>query len=454
MSSLATRRLIEASSVLEPADRALLNLWVHRGLDDARLAALTGMGADAVATRRARIVTQLSEALGLPEPDIATALSALEPGDGVAPGNRIAPGNGDGPNNGDAPGADASAAGDVPDPSVDIEPAPEVEPSGQEAQPQLESYPAGPAVAAEDRSGETPPARRLRAVPPLPPEAPPPPSPPAAAEDRPPRRWWAAIAGVIILAIAVTLAIVLLSSGSSTPAPRASSTPTTMPAPTASSSTAPSTTTATTTAAGPGSPTSTSRTAAASAGASGAAVGAAGTRLAAFPGGLKSTTGDVVLSGHSPHLKLKLTVKGLPAPNTGHYEVWLFSSVVNDRRLGRMASGSTTVTFPLPRGARHYRWIDVTLQPKGSHSYSGESKLRAHNPVDGPRSVLHAHRARVPKPLTHARQGAGTHHRTASHRVTKRRRRSSAQHGVTKHHHASPKHKPRPAGRRRTAAHS
>jgi hypothetical protein len=132
-----------------------------------------------------------------------------------------------------------------------------------------------------------------------------------------------------------------------------------------------------------------------------------------------------------------LTVKGLPALTSGHYEVWLFSSVVDDRRLGQVASGSATVTFPLPAGARHYRWIDITLQPKGSRSYSGESKLRARNPVEGPKSVLHAHRARVPRKLTHTRQRTTTHHA----------KRSTAKHRARRH-------KTRPAGKRRTAAHA
>ena len=42
MSGLATRRLIDAAARLDPADRALLNLWVNRGLDNERLTGLTG----------------------------------------------------------------------------------------------------------------------------------------------------------------------------------------------------------------------------------------------------------------------------------------------------------------------------------------------------------------------------------------------------------------------------
>jgi hypothetical protein len=60
MSHLATQRLLQASASLAPADRALLNLWVNRGLDDEQLAELTGMNAEAVRARRDGIVSALS----------------------------------------------------------------------------------------------------------------------------------------------------------------------------------------------------------------------------------------------------------------------------------------------------------------------------------------------------------------------------------------------------------
>lgn len=66
MASLATHRLIDAAAKLDPADRALLNLWVNRGLDDGRLTELTGLSLDALHLRREKIVTHLARDLGLP----------------------------------------------------------------------------------------------------------------------------------------------------------------------------------------------------------------------------------------------------------------------------------------------------------------------------------------------------------------------------------------------------
>src|SRR5664280_518641 len=63
MSRLATRRLIDAAASLEAADRALLNIWMSRGLDDADLARMTGMTEATIAGRRERIVAQLSTVL-------------------------------------------------------------------------------------------------------------------------------------------------------------------------------------------------------------------------------------------------------------------------------------------------------------------------------------------------------------------------------------------------------
>src|SRR5450755_3150834 len=79
MSSVATRRLIDAAATLDPADRALLNLWVNRGLDDERLTELTGMSIEALGTRREKIVARLAAELGLPEPDIRGALEQISP---------------------------------------------------------------------------------------------------------------------------------------------------------------------------------------------------------------------------------------------------------------------------------------------------------------------------------------------------------------------------------------
>ena len=81
MAGLATRRLIDAAAKLDPADRALLNLWVNRGLEDERLTALTGMSIDALQARRKKIVAELAAELGLPDEDVHGALEQISPDD-------------------------------------------------------------------------------------------------------------------------------------------------------------------------------------------------------------------------------------------------------------------------------------------------------------------------------------------------------------------------------------
>jgi hypothetical protein len=68
--------LAAALGDLAPADRALVELWAGRGLDDDRLAALTAVAPEAVRTRRERILRELAAATDLPEAEIAAGLQA------------------------------------------------------------------------------------------------------------------------------------------------------------------------------------------------------------------------------------------------------------------------------------------------------------------------------------------------------------------------------------------
>jgi len=63
MTRVAPSRLMKAMASLPPADRALVNLWVNRGLDDTALAGLLGMSEETIASRRARIVEHLSSSM-------------------------------------------------------------------------------------------------------------------------------------------------------------------------------------------------------------------------------------------------------------------------------------------------------------------------------------------------------------------------------------------------------
>jgi hypothetical protein len=75
--------------------------------------------------------------------------------------------------------------------------------------------------------------------------------------------------------------------------------------------------------------------------------------------------------------RLRLTLRGLPDPKGGSYEVWLYNSVVDAVPLGHVDSGRGTITARLPANASDYRFVDVSLEPRDSNSnHSGQSVLR------------------------------------------------------------------------------
>ena len=102
---IASRRLIGAIALLGPADRALLNLWVQRGMDDSAIARLSSAPADAVTERRQTVVHELAEHLGLPPADVLAALERMAHDDAPR-----------------APGAPATGAPVAEDPSPDAAP--------------------------------------------------------------------------------------------------------------------------------------------------------------------------------------------------------------------------------------------------------------------------------------------------------------------------------------------
>jgi hypothetical protein len=106
-----------------------------------------------------------------------------------------------------------------------------------------------------------------------------------------------------------------------------------------------------------------------------------GDPLVALPGGPAHATGAVAVTGTRPSLKLNLSVSGLPAPANGHYEIWLYDSIIYARGLGRLPAGVSHVVVTLPANASRFRWIDISFQPTGAVFHSGESLLRAANPL-------------------------------------------------------------------------
>ena len=83
-----TTTLIDASATLDPADRALLNLWVNRGLDDDALAELSHLSVGVITARRHSIVERLSADLELSPQYVSDSLQELAANNGQPTGSR------------------------------------------------------------------------------------------------------------------------------------------------------------------------------------------------------------------------------------------------------------------------------------------------------------------------------------------------------------------------------
>jgi len=72
--------------------------------------------------------------------------------------------------------------------------------------------------------------------------------------------------------------------------------------------------------------------------------------------------------------RLELSLRGL---RRGSYEVWLYNTVIDARRVGRSSGSRVRVKAKLPRDASRYRFIDVSLEPADANpSHSGQSVVR------------------------------------------------------------------------------
>jgi hypothetical protein len=307
MSRVATRRLLDAAATLDAADRALLDIWLNRGLDDVELARMTGLDEATVLARRVRIVTHLSATLGLPPEEIRGALDEIGASAEALPIAEVT-----------APSTNGSASPATVTPSADF---------------------AGPP------SGGTPRADAAAS----PAEAP-------AGDSLSRRRRW--LWALPLTAIVVVALIVSLGSGGS----RRHHSPRRVPA--AARAAAP---------AGTPSP--------APASSSAAAARAAGDPLVVLAGGPAHATGTARVAGRQSHLRLYLSVSDLPAAAHGHYEVWLYNSIIYAHDLGRLRAGVSQLSVRLPPNALRFHWIDISFQPPGAVFHSGESLLRSPNPV-------------------------------------------------------------------------
>jgi hypothetical protein len=343
MTRFATGRLTEASATLEPAQRALLNLWVNHGLDDEALARLSRLDVVTVAARRTQIVERLSTELGLPPTEVRGALDeiAASSHDALAAHRHAGPTN-----------------GAVPEPEVSETAAPAAGASQTPAP--AAGAPQTPAPAAGETAGEGPALPTEEAVP----------------KTRLfGRRTWIALLVLGIVLVVVVVVALASADGSHPPSGTRSTpaspgpTPTTATAPTspnppAASSTSPSP--------GPGRGRRPRRRAAGPA--------PAHSPLIVLPGAGPEAGGSVVLLGPRSHPRIEVTVRGLITAQGGHYEAWLYNSILDSNPLAGVRSPSSHTTVRLPRDYRRFRWIDISFQPTGMVNDSGESVLRAATP--------------------------------------------------------------------------
>jgi hypothetical protein len=76
--------------------------------------------------------------------------------------------------------------------------------------------------------------------------------------------------------------------------------------------------------------------------------------------------------------RIEVQLRDLPSPpNGGHFEVWLYSSLIESRSLGRSRDPVVRVEAKLPPDWQDYKFVDVSLEPSdGNAGHSGESVAR------------------------------------------------------------------------------
>jgi len=324
---VAAQRLIDASGKLDAADRALLSLLVNHGMDGDALARALHLDHARVAERRRELAEHLGVVLELPAAFVSEQLDEL---------------------------AQSARSEQLATASVDRTP----------------ETSAGAAAVIGASAPDT--------------------TPPADPKTRQRRRGWL-LAAVLLAAIAAVLIVSLTSAGASKPGaskPTAATTgtsPRTTPSVTSTSATTPATTStttpATTSTTTPATTSTTTPTATTPSTPSGGITPSPPVReraeLETLPGGPAGMSGSIGLAGAAAKPRLVITVSGLPPAGTGHYEVWLYNSVIDSRGIARLGATGGTATVPLPRDFRRFRWIDVSMQPAGTTVHSGISMVRA-----------------------------------------------------------------------------
>ncbi len=328
---VASRRLIGAIAQLGPADRALLNLWVQRGMDDRAIARLSSAPSEAVAERRQALVGELAEHLGLAPADVLAALERMsrdEEPDAPQPN-----------------GARRTASGDGA--RADRRRAPPPRPGPKPRAHRASFDP--------DRAVHDPPPRGRTAEPGSPPSpvSAPPPAPDQTAPDRAAPRTHArratprrALLIATLLVVLATVVVVVTQSSSGGRAPSRTSASSPPPAPGQTPALPPS--------------------------------AASRRALRPLPGIAWHGRAAVTLTGSPGRPSLNISVTALTSLRRDHYEAWLYNSISDAVPLGKLVAPVARLHAALPTDYRRYAFVDVSLQgPRSGPNHSGQSVLRA-----------------------------------------------------------------------------
>jgi len=323
--SIPTRRLIAATSALDPASRAMLNLWLHRGLSDAQIAEFIGTTPAGVAARREALVSTLATELEASPQEVQESVDQL-----------------------------AASREDPPasEPAAESAPGPPEQPAPAEEPPESGATvaPTGPAAVAEKEKAAEPE-----------PEQPGEESfPEATAGRRRPSRTVALIVVLALLALLLLISVLLAGSSKSTSAPK--SVPSSRGAPSAGTARPPR-------AAAPRPPRA-------------AAPRPTPPRVLHLrPVGRATSSAEglvTLIRSTGGVTRLRLTVRHLrPPPRSAVYGVWLYNSVLDAAPLAILRPAGRPINVRLPPRFARYRFVDVSVQPIGSYYHSGQSVLRA-----------------------------------------------------------------------------
>jgi hypothetical protein len=96
-----------------------------------------------------------------------------------------------------------------------------------------------------------------------------------------------------------------------------------------------------------------------------------GARLAALGGGPGNGTVSITDEGAT------ISIRGLPNPAPGTYQVWLYDSIVRAKSLGTIEGGKGAIDVQLPPDADKYEYLDVSHEPDDANpNHSGDSVMR------------------------------------------------------------------------------